>query len=339
MPAPQCVCGCCEPDAIDIATARHGFRFFRSRRRGSGQFALTGASNANHNTGYQLSATQAYRLPFLASFGTLRLLIRKLSDSNDANISIFQALRRSGAFCPIRSGRSLFGTAGRQCSLMLALGLLGLVAFALFYWRKRKLQDSVETQFRSFRERAVALMDQLDGLRQRHKTLTATDPDFKVPMTGATLALYNQVSRELDGLWERWLKLMEIWDKAQKHIRAGTGLATKPTEEARRLLAGGEVDELVRQSTACKEQLDHLNQGHEDARANLAAARAELAAARSAVSKGTGVLIPSDPHHSEMSEAERMLGEADSMIASDPIGALERIAEARRAFASLHERS
>ncbi|MBV8488310.1 MAG: hypothetical protein JO161_08525 [Planctomycetaceae bacterium] len=222
---------------------------------------------------------------------------------------------------------------------MLALGLLGLVAFALLYWRKRKLQDSVEAQFRSFRERAVALMDQLDGLRQRHKTLPATDPDFKVPMTGATLALYNQISRELNDLWERWLKLMEIWDQTQKHIRAGTGLATKPTEEARRLLAGGEVDELVRQSTACKEQLDHLNQGHENARANLAAARAELAAAQSVVSKGTGVLIPSDAHHSEMSEAERKLSEADSMIASDPIGALEQIAEVRRALAaSLQER-
>jgi hypothetical protein len=222
---------------------------------------------------------------------------------------------------------------------MLALGLLGLVAFALLYWRKRKLQDNVETQFRGFRERAVALMDQLDGLRQRHKTLPATDPDFKVPMTGSTLALYNQVSRELDGLWERWLKLMEIWDQTQKHIRAGTGLATKPTEEARKLLERGQVDELLRQSRMCKEQLDHLNQGHEDARANLAAARAELAAAQGAISKGTGVLIPSDPYHSEMSQAERMLGDADGMIESDPIGALERIAEARRVLSSLGERS
>ena len=54
---------------------------------------------------------------------------------------------------------------------MVVLGLLGLAAFGLIYYRKRRLQNTVEAQFKDFRERAVALMDQLDGLRQRHKTL------------------------------------------------------------------------------------------------------------------------------------------------------------------------
>ena len=99
---------------------------------------------------------------------------------------------------------------------MVVLGLLGLAAFGLIYYRKRRLQHTVEAQFKDFRERAVALMDQLDGLRQRHKTLPATDPDFTVAMSVATLALYNEVSRDLDSLWERWLKVMEIWEQAQR---------------------------------------------------------------------------------------------------------------------------
>src|SRR5271166_1661360 len=114
---------------------------------------------------------------------------------------------------------------------MVVLRLLGLAAFGLIYYRKRRLQNTVEAQFKDFRERAVALMDQLDGLRQRHKTLPATDPDFTVAMSGATLALYNEVSRDLDSLWERWLKVMEIWEQAQSRIRAGSGLGIKPTEE------------------------------------------------------------------------------------------------------------
>ena len=84
---------------------------------------------------------------------------------------------------------------------MVVLGLLGLAAFGLIYYRKRRLQNTVEAQFKDFRKRAVALMDQLDGLRQRHKTLP-TDPDFTVAMSGDTLALYNEVSRDLDSLWE-----------------------------------------------------------------------------------------------------------------------------------------
>ncbi len=128
---------------------------------------------------------------------------------------------------------------------MVVLGLLGLAAVALIYYRKRRLQKTVEAQFKEFRERAVALMDQLDGTATRHKTLPATDPDFTVAMSGATLALYNEVSHDLDRLWERWLKVMEIWEQAQWRIRAGSGLGVKPTEEAQKLLGGGELDQLV----------------------------------------------------------------------------------------------
>ncbi len=191
---------------------------------------------------------------------------------------------------------------------MLFLGLLGLAAFGLLYYRKRHLQTTVEERFKAFRQQAVSLMDQLDALRKRHKTLPATDPDFTVPMKGATLALYSEVNRDLDGLWERWLSVMEIWDQAQRRIRAGSGLAIKPTEEARKLLEGGEIDDLVRQSTSCKERLDQLNQAHEQAHEDLGAARAELAAIQSAISRGTGVLLPADPHHREIEAAETAAG-------------------------------
>ena len=119
----------------------------------------------------------------------------------------------------VRPSGGPFDNRGAFLAAMVVLGLLGLAAFGLIYYRKRRLQNNVEAQFKNFRERAVALMDQLDGLRQRHKTLAATDPDFTVAMSGATLVLYNEVSRDLDSLWERWLKVMEIWEQAQWRIR------------------------------------------------------------------------------------------------------------------------
>ena len=221
---------------------------------------------------------------------------------------------------------------------MVVLGLLGLAAFGLIYYRKRRLQNTVEAQFKDFRERAVALMDQLDGLRQRHKTLPATDPDFTVAMSGATLALYNEVSRDLDSLWERWLKVMEIWEQAQWRIRAGSGLGVKPTEEACKLLGGGEIDELVRQSSSCRRRLDRLNQGHEQAREHLKAAREELAAIQSALSKGTGVLLPSDPQYGGIEAAVQALAEAERIIKADPIGADESIVRTRRELSALSGR-
>src|ERR1700678_2400277 len=99
-------------------------------------------------------------------------------------------------------------------ALMAFLILLGVAALGVLYYRKRQLQGTVEGQFKGFREKAVALMDQLDALRRRHETLASADPDFTEPMAGATLALYNAVEADLNGLWERWLKVMELWDRA-----------------------------------------------------------------------------------------------------------------------------
>jgi hypothetical protein len=228
---------------------------------------------------------------------------------------------------------------GRSMPLlaMTIMGLFGLAAVGLLYTRKRRLQKTVDERFKAFRAQAVSLMDELDGLRKRHKTLPETDPDFTVPMSGATLALYNRVNRDLDELWERWLKVMEIWDQTQRRIRAGSALASKPAEEARALLDGGEIDDLVRQSRFCKERLDHLNQGHEQARERLANARAELAAIQNAITRGTGVLLPSDPHHGEIEGAETLLGEAELMLAADPIGALEQISRSQQSLDRLAE--
>ena len=111
--------------------------------------------------------------------------------------------------------------------LMVVLVLLGVAALVVLYRRKRQLQEAVEAQFQGFREQAVALMDRLDALRLRHKTLPATDPDFTTPMSGATLALYNAVEADLNALWERWLEVMELWNRAQKLVRSGSGLAVR----------------------------------------------------------------------------------------------------------------
>ena len=172
--------------------------------------------------------------------------------------------------------------------LMVVLVLLGVAALVVLYRRKRQLQEAVEAQFQGFREQAVALMDRLDALRLRHKTLPATDPDFTAPMSGATLALYNAVEADLNALWERWLEVMELWNRAQKLVRSGSGLAVRQAEEARKLLDQAHVDELLRQSAACKDRLDRLNRAHEDARESLEAGRGELAVLRTSSGDGDG---------------------------------------------------
>ena len=237
---------------------------------------------------------------------------------------------------PIAAGLVFYQLSPRTVPLALmgVLGLLGLVAIGVLYHRKRHLRGTVAEQFKGFREKAVALMDQLDGLRQRHKTLPATDPDFAAPLSGATLALYNEVEADLNGLWDRWLKAMEVWDQAQKLIRAGSGLAIKQAEEARKLLEEGDIDELIRQSNSCKERLDRLNRGHEQARDALKAGQRELAALRKSFDQSAEAGLSTVSNPKEIATAETMLTLAEGMIPADPIGAEEIIVRSRQALAA-----
>ena len=219
-------------------------------------------------------------------------------------------------------------------ALMVGMALAGVAALALLYVRKRRVQEVVDAQFKGFRERAVALMDQLDALRKRQKELPTTDPDFTEPMAGATLSLYQGVASDLDALWERWLRVMDIWRTAQGRLRAGSGLTTRAARDAGALLKSGDLDRLHALAGSCKEQLDRLNLAHERARAALKSGRHELARLRGAVDKGTGVLLPGDPHHAEIESAEAAFSEAEARLVSDPIGAESTIQRTRQAIAA-----
>ena len=126
-----------------------------------------------------------------------------------------------------------------RIGIPVVLIVLGLVALGWVLFRRWQLQQAVRLQFKAFREQAVALMDRLDALRRRHKTMTTTDPDFEVPMVGATRGFYEEVDRDLDSLWERWLSVMEVWNRTQERLASGSGLGLSPgpVEEAKALLA------------------------------------------------------------------------------------------------------
>jgi hypothetical protein len=218
-------------------------------------------------------------------------------------------------------------------ALMVVLVLAGAAGLVLLYRRRRELQAAVEAQFEGFREKAMALMDQLDALKRRHRTLPSTDPDFTAPMSGATLTFYNAVEADLNLLWERWLEVMELWDRAQKLVRASSILQVRQAEEARKLLDLGHIDDLLRQSAACKERLDRLNRAHEDARESLAAVREDLT--RSIDDGGRG---RADFRPDGLSRLGTSLDQAEGMLVADPIGAGEVIGRTRRSLAELTRR-
>ena len=116
----------------------------------------------------------------------------------------------------------------------------------------------------------------------------------------ATLALYNEVEKDLNGLWEHWLRVMEVWDQAQVLVRAGSGLAVAKTEEARKLIEQeGNFEDLLRQCGSCEEGLDRLNQVHEQAHAAIKAAHDEEAALRKSLDDVAAAGLPTDAYTKE----------------------------------------
>lgn len=221
--------------------------------------------------------------------------------------------------------------------LIVLFGGLGLIALLLLYRRNAQIREAAEGQFKEFRERAVALMDQIDALRGRHKTLPETDPDFTAPMTGATRKLYDRIAADLDQLWERWLAVMEHWNRAEQRMKSASTFSAAPSEEARAIIEGSRLEDLLLESGRCKEELDRLNLAHEVATKALRDARRESASLARAVGSDGRSGGEADLYARELRRIDRELEEAEASLTADPIGAATAAEHARDLVAELRQ--
>ena len=221
--------------------------------------------------------------------------------------------------------------------LIILFGGLGVVALLLLYRRNLQVRAAAEEQFKEFRERAVGLMDQIDALRARHAALPSTDPDYTVPMAGATRDLYEKVAVDLERLWDRWLAVMEAWNQAERKMQAGSTFSTAPSEEARSIIAGSRLEDLLHESSRCKEELDRLNLAHEVATKSLRDARREAAAFGRTVGRGGPSGGEADLYERELKLIDRELDDAEKAITADPIGAGAQVERSRDALEELRQ--
>jgi hypothetical protein len=146
------------------------------------------------------------------------------------------------------------------------LGALGALAVQ---WSKhsRRTREARE-KLSEFKREVVALSDLLDAEQERHRMLPHSDPDFLTPMEGRTRGAYDGVQSALHRYRERWLELMDVWEKADETIQAERTLGAAKAEEAIRMLdAAGAKPPLDDVTRECRAPLDELENAHETARA------------------------------------------------------------------------
>jgi hypothetical protein len=167
----------------------------------------------------------------------------------------------------------------------LPLGLASLVgvgaATAFFVQRSRHERRLAEARRKlaAFKSEVVALSDLLDSQQERHRMLPHSDPDFKTPMEGLTRSAYDNVQAAIRRYRERWLGLMDVWERAEERIGKETFLGTAEADAAIRLLDSAEArPPLADVAGECSGPLDALELAHEKARELAATLEANVAA-------------------------------------------------------------
>ena len=153
------------------------------------------------------------------------------------------------------------------------LALAGLTAIGLttafLMTRARHVRRLAEAKKKlaDFKQEVVALSDLLDAQQERHRMLPHADPDFSTPMAGQTRGVYDGVQEAIARYRERWLGLMDVWERADARLKDEWWLGTAASQDVIGLLDSADArPPLADVAGACRAPLDQLESAHETSR-------------------------------------------------------------------------
>lgn len=176
-------------------------------------------------------------------------------------------------------GARVFRTRTLPLGLAALAGIGAVTTFFVQRARHERRLAEARRKLAVFKGEVVALSDLLDSQQERHRMLPHSDPDFKTPMEGLTRSAYDNVQAAIRRYRERWLALMDVWEKADEKIGKETFLGTAEADAAIALLDSADArPPLADVAGECSAPLDALEQAHEKARELAATLDANVAA-------------------------------------------------------------
>ena len=234
----------------------------------------------------------------------------------------------------VPSGKEEATRAGIQNQMILALAAsllaVGLIVAALIWLARHRTRNTVESKIKQYKKNAVDVMDRLDALKARLKNLPVEDPDFKEPISGETLAVYQKIEGNLTGLWDRWLEVMDALDKAQALAKKDNALGTEKLKEAEKLVSDSKVFEQIEvEAQKCAASMNQLNQAHENARSAADVVALSQREILTGVEKVEKEGLPSVPYKPEIDGIAAQAAQAKATLTPDPIGARQTLDKAQ----------
>ena len=195
--------------------------------------------------------------------------------------------------------------------------------------RRKRYRDSVIVQFQEYRSRTVSLMERLDDLRKHHSNLLTLDPSFKQPLAGKTLAVYEGLGTELNSLWDKWLSLMDVWERANRLVKSSRSYDLKKINEAKSLLdQEGKYDGIEERVELCAKQLEELSQAHTTAAQKRLEVLAQIAGLQKQLEQVTQSELSIKPYEGTLSLVDGLVRQAEPLAVNDPLESVETLDEA-----------
>ncbi len=201
------------------------------------------------------------------------------------------------------------------------VGAVLLMIAGALWWGYRRAHSRVAGRIKEVKSKAVDVMDHLDALKER-LTLLPTSPEFREPMAGETQALYQSAKQSSDVLWDGWLQIMEVLDKAEKLAEKSGSLFSQATlSEAENLIKQkGSFEEIEKQAEEIGKSVDGLERAHGAAATVLGALKAARPKLKAGVESLTKLDLPTEPYQGEVDAQSAAEDKAGVRMAADPLG-------------------
>jgi exonuclease SbcC len=254
-------------------------------------------------------------------------------DDELAAIEALTALKPQleGELRQVREAESKHRLLSRTLPLGAAAAVLSLIALlgGTFWFLTRQSRGRADRRVREFRRRATELMEQLDRLKERHRLLPVSDPDFTAPLEGVTLERYAGAQQAIQGLWSRWLEAMDRLETAQKILRKAPTFGVQKVQEAEKVVEDLKpLEEIAAEATTVAAELDLLGDAHEQARARKQRVDDALKAADQKIDALGAAGIKEAAYEAEGAAVAAALEAARGRLTPDPLTAAEQFGAA-----------
>ncbi len=217
-----------------------------------------------------------------------------------------------------------------------ALAISGLLTLGWLWLRQRSHRGRVERQLAEFKERVVRSGDVMDHLREQHRSLPAVDADFLVPMEGATRAEYEAIQDVLDRYRDRWLELMDLWDRVRELMEsAGTGRVARLQQASELLSQAGQLEQLAALESECQQRISRLADAHEAARRAAQQVETLSESLIECLQELGESGYATDAYQTDMDAVVEFTDDGVRQIDPDPLGAIQTLARAQAELQTL----